>query len=104
MNRCNFYNSVVNNGIKELDLLDNDLSNFIPSYPVSLYQVTQNDLLSPDLISYKAYGTSDFWWVIMLINGLDNPFTDLQIGMVLTLPDKLDLYNWQRKYQKRATS
>lgn len=104
MNRCNFYNTIVNDGVQELDFLDGNLSEFIMQYAPSYYQVAQNDLLSPDLISYKCYGSSEFWWVIMLVNNLDNPFTSLVEGLILEIPNKLDIYEWQRKYQKRASS
>jgi hypothetical protein len=43
----------------------------------------------PDLISSKAYGTPDLWWVIYEFNGIADPLFDLPAGTVLRIP-KLD--------------
>lgn len=40
----------------------------------------------PDLISYKAYGTVDLWWVIYEYNKIRDPFFDIQIGQTLKIP------------------
>lgn len=56
----------------------------IPSYTV--HRVTQNERGAPDLISFNAYNTEDYWWHIMQYNGV---FRVSQIveGIQLKLPD-----------------
>ena len=50
--------------------------------------VTLNDelLQRPDTISFRAYGTTEFWWVIYEFNGINDPLFDLSLGQVLRLP------------------
>ena len=103
MNRLNFYNVVTVDEVPELDFLWNSLSDFEMRYAPAYYRVVGGDVMRPDLISYKCYGTSDFWWVIMLVNKIDNPLVDIVEGQVLTIPNQLDLYDFQREYRQRRS-
>ena len=104
MNRLNFYHEFVVEDIKELDFLWNSLSEFKLEYESIYYRVRLTDVLRPDMISYKCYGVVDFWWIILLINGIDNPFIDLKEGDLLIIPSKLDIYNFQKRYRVRRTA
>jgi hypothetical protein len=44
----------------------------------------------PDLLSYDLYGSSSYWWVIVLLNRtqLQDPIRDLKPGMVLRVLPK----------------
>ena len=101
MDRTNFYHILTVNNIQELDFLWNSLSEFSMEYPSGYYRVEVIDLLRPDLISYKVYGTVDFWWIILLVNNIENPFVDLKEGMILEIPNKLDIYEFQKTYRVR---
>jgi len=104
MNRTNFYHIETVDGTNELDFLYNSLSEFSTEYPLSYYRVTGIDLMRPYLISYRYYGTVRFWWVIMLINGIDNPLADMEVGQILKIPSKLDIYSFQKKFRVRRSS
>ena len=104
MNRINFYHEHTVEEIKELDFLWHSLSEFKMEYEPAYYRVRLSDLIRPDIISYKCYGVVDFWWIILLINKIDNPFTDLKEGDLLVIPSKLDIYNFQKRYRVRRTS
>lgn len=101
MDRTKFYHVLTVDTVQELDYLWNTLSKIVTSYVPGYYRVNVIDLLRPDLISYKVYGTVDFWWIILLVNGIDNPLTDLQEGMILEIPNKLDIYKFQKQYRVR---
>ena len=101
MNRTNFYNEVTIFNTKELDFLHNSLTGFEMNYDPSYYRVTQVDIMRPDLISYKNYGTVDFWWIICLVNGIENPLDDLEEGQILKIPNQFDIFNFQNKYRIR---
>lgn len=103
MDRTKFYNVLTVDGIRELDFLWNSLSTFPMAYVPGYYRVDAIDLLRPDLISYKMYGTVSFWWIILIVNGLDNPFVDLVEGMILKIPNKFDIYEFQKRYRVRRT-
>ena len=40
----------------------------------------------PDLISFKVYGTPDFWWVICAANKIIDPFEQLIAGKQIIIP------------------
>ncbi len=43
----------------------------------------------PDLVSYKAYGVTDYWWVIMEANGIQDVI-DFKRGRNIWIP--ADIY------------
>lgn len=55
----------------------------------------------PDLISFDVYGTTQYYWVIMVYNGLQS-FTDVKHGMELTYPslNSLDDYFFNLKVRQ----
>jgi hypothetical protein len=103
MDRTTFYHIETVDGVNELDFLHNALSEFEMSYPPTYYRVNGTDVMRPDLISYRYYGTVRFWWIIMLVNGIDNPLTGITVGDILTIPSKLDIYAFQKKYRVRRS-
>jgi len=98
MIRTNFYNVQRNDGIDEYDYLYHNLTKFKMNYPVSYYRIEGSDLMRPDLISYKIYGTIAYWWLIMMINGIQNPLKDMVVGTLLQIPNVLDIYEFQKKW------
>ena len=105
MKRSIFYHKLTVDGVNELDFLWNSLSSFVNEceYETTYYRVDSSDLPDPALISFKCYGTPDFWWLIMLFNGVENPLTELAEGILLEIPSRLDIYNFQKKYRVRRT-
>jgi len=103
MNRTNFYNISVVDGTSELDFLHNTLSEFTMQYSPRYYRVNGADLMRPYLISNRFYGTINFWWIIMLVNEIASPLTDLEVGQILKIPSKLDIYAFQKKFRMRRS-
>lgn len=103
MNRTNFYHEVTVNNTKELDFLWNSLSDFKMDYEPTYYRVSATDVMRPDLISFKVYGVVDFWWVICLVNDISNPLVDIELGQILKIPNKIDIYNFQRSHRVRRS-
>ena len=101
MDRTKFYNKTVVDDTPELDYLYNTLSNFEFQYSPGYYRVEETDLLRPDLISFKNYGHVRYWWIICIVNKIEDVFADLEIGSLLTIPNELDIYNWYKKYKVR---
>lgn len=66
------------------NLLDDTFA--IPSeYEYNIFEVTEQYIARPDLISYDAYGTNIYTDVICKLNGISNPF-ELNTGALLILP------------------
>lgn len=78
-----------------LDIAAND-SNFSP------YTIVDGD--RPDNLSYRNYKTVEFWWLILLVNGMKDPFRDwpLTQDQLNVLVDSRyadeGLYTWQTYY------
>ena len=54
----------------------------------SSYTVTKSDMGRIATISYRVYGTTTLWRVILEYNQIQDPITELYPGVVLALPDK----------------
>jgi hypothetical protein len=103
VNRLNFYNIETHSNVDELDFLYNSLSTFDPKYPPVRYRLRGVDWMRPDLISYNAYGTVQFWWIILLQNNISNPFTEMTEGSIIEIPNKLDIFEFQKQYRLRRS-
>lgn len=101
MNRTKFYNIVTNDGVAEYDFLDNTLSNFKLTKTPIYYMVNEADAMRPDMISFEMYNTVNYWWIICMVNGIMNPFTDIKVGKVLIIPSIFDIYTYVKDNAKR---
>jgi len=86
---------------RELDFLNHSLSGLELRRAPLYYRVAQGDLAQPDNIAYKVYGDERLWWVVCLANEISCPCADIAVGDLLTIPDRLDLYDFFRMYRKR---
>lgn len=101
MNRTSFFNIVdIGNG-PEYDHLNNTLNRFTMNYPIEYYRVVADDVKRPDTLSYKAYGSVKYWWVICYVNGIQNPLEDIEVGTLLKIPNILDIYDFYKRYSLR---
>ena len=92
--RSNFLQTITVNGIIEKDLRSSEFNNFEFVNKPSKFLVTGKYVNRPDLISYKVYGSSDYWWMICKFNGICDVFTELISGVVIDIPSILDLNNY----------
>ena len=92
LNRSNFYPKVIVNNQTVNDFGNSYYSRFFQiKRPLSYYTIQQSDIQRPDIISFKIYGSQDYWWIIMKYNQIFDIWNDLQEGNVLSVPDKLDI-------------
>ena len=101
MNRCKFYEKVVVRGNEELDFLNHTLSSFEVKHDSFVYMTNISEVARPDLVSWENFDTVSWWWIVCLINGIENPLTDITVGMKIRIPSKLDVNAFQRKYKLR---
>lgn len=57
--------------MKELLSFSNIIDNINPEW---LYEYVIKDEYRVDLLSNKIYNDEQYWWIILLINGIENPF------------------------------
>jgi hypothetical protein len=101
MNRSKFFQTVTVEGVQELDFLWNSLGKFTLSYEPSYYRTNSDDVARPDLISYKVYKTVKYWWLICIVNSINNPLIDIEEGMILKIPSIHDILNFYQNYALR---
>jgi hypothetical protein len=102
VNRTRFYSISTVDGVQEFDFLNQALSQFTLKYPVTYYRLTDTEIARPDLVSASVYnGNIQYWWVILLFNDIRDPFSEMVSGMLLKIPNVLDLYEIFRKYKLR---
>lgn len=59
----------------------------IPRHPTDTFYVLEaKEVARPDLISYKFYGTPAFYWVLLWINDISDPFEGMYPGMLIRIP------------------
>lgn len=69
----------------------------IPSnYIYNVFEVTEEYIARPDLISLDAYGDTMFADIICKLNGISNPF-ELNIGTQLILPSPESIMSFTHK-------
>ena len=90
-------------GNQELDFLHNTLSDIILDHTPGFYRVTTGDIKRLYRVSEKMYGTIEFWWIIALVNDIEDPFTDVTPGDLLLIPNVLEIYAVQKKFRIRRT-
>lgn len=52
----------------------------------TIHNVKQDERAAPDLISYREYGSEDYWWHILVYNGICM-YTDIVEGLTLKIPN-----------------
>ncbi len=57
--------------------------------PNGKYRVV-NEQYNPSLVSYNIYGSTDYWWIIMIYNNIFS-FDDIILGLELQYPSIEDL-------------
>jgi hypothetical protein len=63
------------------------------------YTLSKFDILKPYYVSYKFYGSVDYEDIILLLNGIADPF-ELQPGIEINVPKKEDIDSFILKYRK----
>lgn len=83
------------------DLIRNELYREIraASTDWTTYIIEPDETLRPDLAAYRAYGTDECKWVIMIAAKLDDPRDEMTAGTELRLPTHAWLRERIKYYQ-----
>lgn len=75
------------------DILDSEFVDELPSLPThGKYIVSSFEVGRLDSISYKIYGSTQFWWILLLYNGYSS-VDEVTVGTSLNYPSLLSLEN-----------
>ena len=101
MDRTKFYGTATVDSKLELDFMNTSIDKFKFQYPFQFHRVTEVDAKRPDLISEQYYETVIYWWIILRVNGIRDPYEGLNPGDLLQIPSLLDLFNNYKQYRMR---
>lgn len=67
------------------------------------FKVSEREAKRPDLISYEVYGNTQFWWLIMMYNGIID-FTKIAEGAEVVYPSLADIESLYKQLKKDQNS
>lgn len=68
------HRSIITNTIVNTEKFDSILSDIDDAFEYEVGYVPNGYAHRPDLISNVFYGSPKNWWLLMLVNGIDDPF------------------------------
>ena len=83
--RTNYLNKELVDDITQYDLG----SLYMDSYDfgkLGYYRVRKHEECRPDIISFRIYGTQNYWWFIMWFNGFMDAWNDITENQVIKYP------------------
>jgi hypothetical protein len=66
----------------------NSITSYVP------FLITPKYVGVPDLISYDIYGSTEYWWIICLYNGIVIVHEELFAGRTIKIPDIGQVTSW----------
>ena len=94
---------------QQIEVLDHLKASFNDMFDRSIayeeFIVAEDTAGRLDLISWKAFQTVDYWWVIGYYNGIINPLYEVTPGRVLKIPSRNDVdFSLQAGLQRQVGS
>jgi hypothetical protein len=65
---------------------DRLIQNLDTTYVYEIGYVPEGYQHRPDLISNVFYGTPKYWWLLMLVNNITDPFEGFYVGQKIMIP------------------
>lgn len=72
----NFLTTNLVDGINEYNLSSINIKDYTFSR-FDYTRVLKGEYCRPDLLCYRIYGTIEYWWILLEINNISNPWDDL---------------------------
>lgn len=66
--RTNYFTSEIVDSFMEKDLVNSAFSQYTFKEEFTKYPIQYGDYMRPDLISYRFFNTTDYWWIILKCN------------------------------------
>lgn len=102
--RTNFLSIEENSsGGLEYDLLSSNWDLFEILTGITYDNVKILDLRRPDMLSYRIYGDSSYWWILCKINNIDDIWNDMDIGDDLIVPSISDIEEFYNRVKKKVS-
>lgn len=95
-----YLQKLVIDGIAQYDLGSFDAEDY-DFGKENLLTVRSVDRRRPDVLSYRAYGSMNYWWFLMWYNGICDVWNDLAENQVLKFPDIAVVDEFLNKVKKK---
>lgn len=107
--RTNYYKSELLDSLLERDLVNSAFNEFKFSDEFTKYRIQYDDYMRPDIISFKFFGVTDYWWIILKCNPViediwndvaiddeqeDNYPDAVKLTEYINIPSKRDIDNF----------
>lgn len=102
--RTNFYQTETVNNVLENDVLLNNFDLFEITRPVTYFTLSPSYIQRPDLLSIKFYGDQQYWWLILKINTIDDPWNEMIPETVIIIPNMLDIEDFYLRVKARLVT
>jgi len=93
-NRTNFYPIDNYDNKPILDFTMGSINNFKIKRDTTFYTVRYEDIARPDLLSYKLYSRTDYWYFIAEVNDILDWWNDISTNDILQIPNEKDITDW----------
>lgn len=90
----------INFNIDNIDPLDSFMLLNIQNLPIQGTYTVQNEEARPDLLSYRLYKDTQYWWLLMWYNSIAN-IKDLKTGIIVKY---FSLSSLEQLYMKASLS
>ena len=72
--------------------------------PSQNYIVSSKDIANSFGIAFEIYGDRGYWWIVCFYNGILNPISGFEPGMVLQLPSLADINSFLTSQDSRLVN
>jgi len=101
--RTNFLSQETNdNDIIEYDLLLSNWDLFEIKKPIRFDTIRYGDIQRPDILSYRIYGLSGYWWILCKFNQIDDVWNDMEVGMDIIIPNINDIERYYNNVRRKV--
>ncbi len=91
-----------NSGGVEWDLILSHWDLFTIKQPLSFDSIKYGEVQRPDVLSYRIYGSSEYWWILCKFNQIDDMWNDMYVGMDIVIPNMLDINEFYSNMRRRV--
>ena len=100
--RTNFLSQdTTGDDVIEYDLLLSNWDLFEIKQPIRFDTIKVSDIQRPDVLSYRIYGQSGYWWVLCKFNQIDDVWNDMEVGMDIIIPSVRDIQRYYDNVRRR---
>jgi hypothetical protein len=100
VNRFDLTDVLIVGGVQEFDPLCPVLYRYRPSN-YKFYVINNDEPSQPDLVSYRSGHGESLWWLLLIVNNIEEPFFAFNPGDQVKIPNLVEVYALTRSIKSR---